>query len=439
MLAAGEFPMIPRLLLALSVVAAPCAWGQGVYGPVTAHVKAGDRAPDLVFTNTLSSPVPGSWSPQNLTGPVTVLGFFPDTTDNPQLVTLWNAAVEKFAGKPVQFVWITGQDESRLLPWLAQHPIKGWVFEDAKGRTGNAYGMEMPVGVIVGADGRLVGFSQGLIGEIEQLVTATEEGRITTTPQTQASLPAFMAAHKVLMDAEPFRFPRADEYKPAFAPSTTLHVSPAQKDDNGNYGGDDFRSLKGYTVRAAIEDFYDMPASRLVLPAALDDGKRYNFAIVLPEGEGRDKVKPLGQAGLEDYYHLTARHEERIMDVYVMSAMPGRKLPVSQLAERGMHGSGGSIDGGGEFDPATNEFKPGPLSTVRGISVDGTVAELCDELQHVLDRPLVNETRLEGEFDFSAQAAKGAPNNFAEVLRDRLGLVITPERRSVDMLVFSPR
>lgn len=439
--------MIPRsALLLLFAVAAPCAWGQtGMYGPVTAHVKAGDRAPDLVFTNTLSSPVPGSWSPQNLTGPVTVLGFFPDTTDNPQLVTLWNAAAEKFAGKPVQFVWITGQDESRLLPWLAEHPIKGWVFEDPKGRTGNAYGIEMPEGVIVGADGRIAGFSQGLIADIETMVTAAQEGRITTTPQTQASLPAFMAAHKVLMDAAPFRFPGVDEHRPPFAPSNALHVSPSQKEGSGNYGGDDFRALDGYTVKAAIEDFYDEPASRLVLPASLDIGKRYDFAMVLPAAAGgQDKVKARAQAGFEEYFHVTAQHQERIVDVYVVTAVPGRKPPPIPASDRNRMGGFTSV--GAETDVEESEdsaaeanvFKPANLRSMHSISMQGTAAEFCKALEGMLDRPVVNETNLEGEFDLTAQAAKGGPN-FVEAVRDRLGLAIAPERRSVDVLVFTPR
>lgn len=127
--------MIARFLLCLLVLAVPGAFAQvGLYGPVNAHLKAGDRAPDIAFTKVLNAPVAGSWSQSNLSGQLTVLVFYPDTSHNLESVTAWNAVVEKFADQPVQFVWITGEEESMLLPWLEEHPINGWVLLDSKGR-----------------------------------------------------------------------------------------------------------------------------------------------------------------------------------------------------------------------------------------------------------------------------------------------------------------
>jgi hypothetical protein len=62
---------IPPVFFAFVV---PGAFGQiGLYGPVTAHVKAGDLAPDITFTKVLNAPVAGSWSQSNLSGQLTVL------------------------------------------------------------------------------------------------------------------------------------------------------------------------------------------------------------------------------------------------------------------------------------------------------------------------------------------------------------------------------
>ena len=125
---------LARFLLLLAFVV-PVSLGQmGFYGPVTAHVKAGDLAPDIKFAKMLNAPVAGSWSQSNLSGQLTVLTFMPDTSHNPEIVELWNTEIKKFEGKPVQFVWITGEEEDTLLPWLDQHPIKGWVFLDPRGR-----------------------------------------------------------------------------------------------------------------------------------------------------------------------------------------------------------------------------------------------------------------------------------------------------------------
>ena len=40
----------------------------GLFGPVTVHPKAGDFAPDVTFTQLLSSPDSASWSSANLSG-----------------------------------------------------------------------------------------------------------------------------------------------------------------------------------------------------------------------------------------------------------------------------------------------------------------------------------------------------------------------------------
>jgi hypothetical protein len=102
-----EFSMNLRHVLPLLALAIPSAFGQiGLYGPITTHLKAGDPAPDITFTSLLSAPVSASWSQANLTGQLTVLILFPLTSRNPQAVTMWNAAVEKFSGKPVQFLFI---------------------------------------------------------------------------------------------------------------------------------------------------------------------------------------------------------------------------------------------------------------------------------------------------------------------------------------------
>ena len=242
--------MIARFLLLVLALAVPSGSAQmGVYGTVAAHVKAGDRAPDVAFTKVLSAPVAGSWSQTNLSGQLTVLAFMPDTSHNLQTVTLWNDLVEKFSDQPIQFLWITGESESTLLPWLEAHPISGWVLLDSPGRTGNAYGMELPENVIVGADRRIVGFYMGTT-ETESLLEAVKDGRTTTARPDKATMKAFMESGKVLIDAEPERIPRLDDQRPAFPPSYTVHVSLSHDDERGNFGGDDYWSERVLAKRS---------------------------------------------------------------------------------------------------------------------------------------------------------------------------------------------
>ena len=59
--------MLFRSLLAVVALAVNMAFGQsGFYGAATGHPKAGDPAPDLVFSHLLSAPQPSSWTEANL-------------------------------------------------------------------------------------------------------------------------------------------------------------------------------------------------------------------------------------------------------------------------------------------------------------------------------------------------------------------------------------
>ena len=303
-----------QFLLPLLALAIPIAFGQtGLYGPVTSRPHAGDAAPDLKFDKVLNSPGGASWSQSNFAGQLTVVAFFPNTSLNQQQVTVWNATVDKFAGKPVQFVWITGERECTLLPWLEQHPVKGWVLHDPEGKTGNAYGMEIPVQVLIGADAKIIGFFHGT-PEIEELVQAAQEGRITTTRPSKATLKAFIENKQVLMDAEARRMPRVGDHRPPFPPSYTVHVSPSQGDESGNFSSDDFWSLQGLKLMDAITFLYDVNSIRVQIPNSLDDGKRYDYSLVLPKQERREQMKERMRAGLRDYFHVDVRRESRLVD-----------------------------------------------------------------------------------------------------------------------------
>jgi uncharacterized protein (TIGR03435 family) len=430
------------LLAFLAVAVSPGLGQVGLYGPVRVHLKAGDVAPDISFARMLSGPGAASWSQTDLTGQMTVVVFYPDTSHNLESVTRWNAVVEKFAGKPVQFVWVTGEKEDRLLPWLNEHPVKGWVFFDPEGKTGKAYGLELPAEVIVGADRKIVGFSRSMSPTEDQL-NAALDGRITTAPQSQATIKAFIANHMVLMDAEPPWMPRMNDDRPHFAPSYTLHVSIAKGEGRSDSSSDEFLSMQGVGLKDAIERVYGVNPIRVHLPAALDDGKRYDFALVLPESVSREKMNELFEQGLLDHFHLTGRRENRLVDVYVVTAVPGRLPPALKAQIRDGMGSVQSSGFGFEFvsdsDEVPTVMKPVSLGAMSSLSAEGTVDFLCHELETSLDRPVVNETNLEGAFEFRVKSSEKEKNDFLERLREKTGLVISPGQRNVEVLVFEGR
>jgi uncharacterized protein (TIGR03435 family) len=188
---------------------------------------------------------------------------------------------------------------------------------------------------------------------------------------------------------------------------------------------------------------YDINPIRVQLPASLDNDRHYDFALVLPKQESQEKMKDRMRQGLQDYFHVIVSREDRLVDVYVLSLASNGTLPPAKPAvDEGMGGSrasGVTFEALGGLDEALAEPKPQPVGSIRGVSADGTADEFCHDLEFLLDRPVVNETNLKGEFVFRIEDSAAEEGNFQQRLREQLGLVITPAQREIETLVIDPR
>jgi len=423
--------VILRLPVLLLTMASACVFAQdevpGVYGKITSHPKAGDLAPEISFSQVLHSPGSEAWTTANLSGQVTVLYPFPFVSGNPELVDKWNAMVERFAGKPVQFVWVTDEKDFTLLPFLEEHPIGGWVLQDLEGATGRAYGLERPEPVIIGADRLILGFEHGILPQ-EDVVGAVLADR---------------ESGSALLSKEAERMPRAEDHRPDFSPSYEVHISPAHDAQNGgNFAGPNYWSLQGYTVKNLLAEVLGVNAIRIDLPPSVDTDARYDFSVVLPRPEEKEEMRRLIRQGVEDYFHLAATSESVLRDVYVLTA-PDKKRPTAP-ADSFAGGGFSSSSSIGSIEMGT----PGGLHDINSITDIGlgsaTVDEFCKMLEWGLDRPVMNESKLDGEFNFQVSApafsAQQPPqHDFVERLHDQLGLVIVPAQRNVETIVYRLR
>ena len=433
--------MLPRFLASGLVLMMPIASAQsGFYGTPTGHPKAGDTAPNPVFSQVLGAPVSGSWSQANLSGHVTVLGFFPDTSHNPEPVAAWNARVDQFAQKHVQFVWITGEKQETLMPALAQHPIKGWVLYDPDGSTAKAFGLDMPVNIYIGPDRKIIGFQVGMIPD-EQTVNAVLDGRVVLTRPTPATIKSFRESSLVALDSAPPRMPSAADYRPHFAPSYAVHITPSVGDRRGNFSSDDYLVMQGFTLKEAIEKLYDLNSPRIEVPRSLDTAKRYDFAMLLPHPEQREEMNNRFKHGLQEFFHLTAGHDARLTDVYVVSHQPGREPPIAMPHDPGLGGSSTSSAGfiaSGDSEESPGAPSPQSLDALVAVAEEGTMDDFCHALEGSLDRPVVNETHLQGRYRVEVQIPADSKTNFLTTLREQTGLVIRPGQRKITFLKFRP-
>jgi uncharacterized protein (TIGR03435 family) len=247
---------------------------------------------------------------------------------------------------------------------------------------------------------------------------------------------------KFFLDRQGPRVEMPNENKPDFSPSYTVHVSPSTRQNGtANFGGDSWQSYEGYDLKRVITELYGINPIRIELPASLDDGKRYDFSLVLPERQSHDKLLEFFRQGIENHFHLTAVRERRLMDVYVVTATD-RRPPAAPVSEQ----EGGFFKSykigleapDGRGDPVAARPKTVSINAMRGISVEGTADDFCQTLEMPLDRPVVNESNLRGEFVFNVEASQTEKNDFLNRLHDELGLVVESSQRNVEILVFKP-
>jgi uncharacterized protein (TIGR03435 family) len=125
-----------------------------------------------------------------------------------------------------------------------------------------------------------------------------------------------------------------------------------------------------------------------------------------------------------------------LRDVYVLTASDP-KLAAAKRSRSEGGGFGSSIGFRSIGKPGLDD-EAVSLDAITDLSMDSaTLDEFCDMMERSLEGPVVNETKLAGEFDFRMQSSlKG---DFVERLREQLGLMMTPAQRSVDTVVYRSR
>jgi uncharacterized protein (TIGR03435 family) len=236
--------------------------------------------------------------------------------------------------------------------------------------------------------------------------------------------------------------------KPDFPPSYEVHISPTTLEvGTSGSSAPDYWSMQGFDLKTLIARAYGFDASRVDFPDTVAAKKRYDMALVLPKEESQETMDRLVQEALRQHFNLTITPESRSMDVYVMTAPNG---PGAGLHE--LHSLGGfmgttfewnSPDGrpptAEDLEQMMDRLKASSEITVSAIAAsDGTVADLCRTLEEGLDRPVVDETHITGQYDFEIKRGDRNKSEFFEMLRENFGLVITPDRRDVEVLAVRP-
>lgn len=163
---------------------------------------------------------------------------------------------------------------------------------------------------------------------------------------------------------------------------------------------------------------YETTPGRIIMPDELA-GKRYDITLETFAPESKTKYSAM-QELLARESGLVARWETREVDVYVLSVLESKP-----------HGLRAP-------EPLPNGWRSFMrLDSTRGSKcLNSHLMCLVIHLEENLDRPVVDETRLDGEYDWEIAWLSGASFDEINHALQGVGLELTPARRRVDMLVL---
>jgi uncharacterized protein (TIGR03435 family) len=372
-------------IFSLSVGLAALACGQ----------RAGDLPPALVW-DTLKGACPASLTWSSLRGNAVVVSFG-DEDVVPDDIAEWNELPGKFQTDPVVFLRVVSGSESLLDLALKGTAYRGCVLLDSEEANRQNFKISgLFETLVVDRFGYIAGYSGAEVRD-EQAILRTLNGEKETGLLEQPR----QARPQVRHETEP-------------TPSYDVHISPSEPGEGRTLGGGpragSYR-IRNQPLKYIVLDLWETSLERIVFPQDLDPGN-YDVTADLPVPDN-DLVRDLLRGAVEQWFGLRVEKEMRTAPVYVLTAVqPSSQLRPSSEKEEIMSGGGqNSIVG-------TNQ----------------TMKDIAQSLQGLLDAPVIDETRIEGNFTYSVLSNLHGPDAAFDFAR-QLGLRLEPAERSVEMLV----
>ncbi len=331
--------------------------------------KIGDVPPPLALPKTIQGFPATDTSWVKLKGKVVVLEFWA-TWCSPCVATIphLNDLADQFKDKSVVFISVTSENEGVVQGFLKNHPMKATVGLDDYEVLNKAFHVVgIPHAVIVDAGGRIAAISHPADIKHENLEEVLA-GKKCSLPE-----PAVYTVDKssgtVASNQAPAIFEisiRDHKIPPKFrGPIGMLHRDP---------NGCEF-SGKIATLETVLNCFFDKSSSRTIIKCQLPDGY-YDFELRAPSGHSNE-LRSQFIAALRTTFGLDVRQFAEEMDAYVLTQIE-TNAPGLRPAEK----SGGGGYGQGGFN-----------------GKGSTMARIAHDLESAMRKPVFDESGLKGRFD----------------------------------------
>ena len=382
--------LIPAALLIIGVISANAQ---------RPSPKIGDDAPALNLNIILQAKENSVVSLNDLKGNVVVLEFWA-TWCVPCIPALnhYNELSEKFKGKPVRFIAITDEDESKIAQFVKTQPIRTWIGLDQTRAAFNAYqAIGLPHTVVVDRNGR--------IAAVTNPENVTETVLNDLLAGKSVSLPL---KESIADDLDWDQAVTSDQIKPLMQ----VIIKPSNATTGGSKSRRGHFTADGALLFNLIAAAYQSSPFRIVnnLP---ESSQKYRVSVIVPPGR-EETLYPLFQQALATTFGLQVRREMRETDVIVLTVSQGNAalLQPSQSKEEQKMVMRGQI--------RSNKQR---------------IKTLAEQLEMVVGRIVVDKTGLAGEYDWELPYSRVDKTVLFNAVRERLGLEITEMKQPIEMLI----
>lgn len=387
--------MKKTFILLLGLALAAC--GKPAAKPATA--KSGQPAPDVVIAKMLQGDLKQLKGWEDLRGKAVVLEFW-GTTCQPCVGNIphMNELVEKFKDKPVVFIQVSRETEASVKEFLAKHEMKANVAAEAADAFKKFKIFGIPHAALIDKNGIF-------------------KGGLHPAGLKEETINDLLAGKEVAVaEPEEEEDPSAAEGERSMA---FFSIGPAGQKMTLRYGGDSFEAdamTLAYTIETAMEGTHGVEF--IGVPDSLKSRKVKVTARVAPVAGEDDggRLRELIASGVGAALPLKIAVVRKEKKVYLLKRDGALKPGLAKAA-----GLGGS-----------RKMDHGP----DGAYMDATGADLADlakELEGWLGVPVIDETGLNGGYNYKIAVKDLSVKAVNSELAAKLGLKLVEARREVQI------